>query len=678
MSQAAASRATLNEVIELINAGKRGEAEAICRDAIQRNPDDINMTALLGAMLLKAREMAEAERFLRHAIELAPSFAKPHEDLGYLLVEQGRPEEALPILNTATRLDPTLERAHLCAGKALALLGRGKEADVAFEKSFELNPLRKKLAVAAEHQKAGRLKEAKALCREILRAHPENVDALRMMGTAALTEGHVDEAERFLRRVVTLAPDFVDAIIDLGQALKEQGRFEEAIGCFRDAIENEPANVRAHFLMAGTLSPSALTYEAIEAFQRTIELRPNHAGAWLGLGHVLKTVGRQDEAINAYRECIRLRPENGATYWSLANLKTYRLSSDDIEAMETQLENGDLDKEFEVNFLFALAKATEDRGDFDGAWKYYEQGNAERRAMEYYDPVRAEDINDRVIEVFDQAFLDEHGGQGHADSAPIFVIGLPRSGSTLIEQILASHSQVEGTSELPYVAHATASLNLNRADGVNYPEAVRELGPRQLTALGKGYLRAAQMHRTEGAPHFIDKMPNNFPSVGFIHLILPNAKIIDARRQPMDSCLSCFRQLFARGQPFTYDLTDIGEYFLEYQRLMDHWHQVLPGRALTVQYEDVVQDFENQVRRLLDYCELPWEDSCVRFFETDRPVRTASSEQVRQPIHSKSVNFWRNFEDKLEELIGSTNPSIRPNMARLPGRESHCERPWSG
>ena len=650
MNRAAASRATLNEAIELINSGQRGKAEAICRDAIQRNPDDINMTALLGATLLKAREMDEAEKLLRRTIQLAPSFAKPHEDLGYLLVEQGRPEEALPILERATRLEPTLERAHLYTGKALALLGRGKEADVAFEKSFELNPVRKTLAIAAEHQKAGRLKEAKALYREVLQVNPENVDALRMMGAAALSEGRIDEAERYFRKAVSHAPDFVGAIIDHGQALKEQNRFEEAIGCFHNAIEIEPGRVKAHFLLGSTLSPSALTYEAIEAFQHTLKLRPDHVGAQLGLGHVLKTVGRQDEAVSAYRECIRLRPNNGASYWSLANLKTYRLNSDDIQEMKAQLDDGDPDKESEVNFLFALAKATEDRGDFDAAWQYYEKGNSERRMMEYYDPVNAEDIHDRVIEVFDQGFLSEHGGQGHADPAPIFVIGLPRSGSTLIEQILASHSQVEGTSELPYIAHATGSLNLNRADGVNYPEAVRELGPDHFISLGKGYLRAAQMHRTEGAPRFIDKMPNNFPSVGLIHLILPNAKIIDARRHPLDSCLSCYRQLFARGQPFTYDLTDIGEYFLEYQRLMDHWHEVLPGRVLTVQYEDVVQDVENQVQRLLDYCELPWEDSCVRFFETDRPVRTASSEQVRQPVHTKSVNFWRNFEDKLDEL----------------------------
>jgi tetratricopeptide (TPR) repeat protein len=373
---------------------------------------------------------------------------------------------------------------------------------------------------------------------------------------------------------------------------------------------------------------------------------------------VLKTVGRQEDAIKAYRECIRLHPNNGPTYWSLANLKTYRLAADDIEAMKAELEKGSAGEESRINFLFALAKAYEDRGEFDTAWEYYVDGNAERRVSEYYDPVRAEHLNDRTIEVFDRDFLAEHTGQGHPDPAPIFVLGLPRSGSTLIEQILASHSQVEGTAELPYVSHCTSSLNLNRADGVNYPEAVRELGPKHWKALGKQYLQSAEMHRTEGAAFFIDKMPNNFPAVGFIHLMLPNAKIIDARRHPLDSCLSCFRQLFARGQTFTYDLTDIGEYFLEYQRLMDHWHDVLPGRILTVQYEETVADFENQVQRLLDYCDLPWEEGCVRFYETDRPVRTASSEQVRQPVNEKAVNFWRNYEGKLGELVEALAPVL--------------------
>jgi hypothetical protein len=308
--------------------------------------------------------------------------------------------------------------------------------------------------------------------------------------------------------------------------------------------------------------------------------------------------------------------------------------------------------------MFALAKATEDRGDFDRAWEYYVAGNSKRRMLEHYDPVHTEVINDEIVDVFSREFLESNEVLGNVDPAPIFVVGLPRSGSTLIEQILASHSEVEGTSELPYAGRVTTSLSRNRADGINYPQAVRELGAENFSTLGQDYLDLAQLHRTEGKPRFIDKMPNNFPTIGFIHLILPNARIIDARRYPLDSCLSCYRQLFAKGQTFTYDLTDIGEYFLQYQRMMDHWHEVLPGRILTVQYEEVVTDFENQVRRLLEYCELPWEEACINFYETDRPVRTASSEQVRQPVYTKSVHFWRNHEQHLGELIEVLNPAL--------------------
>ncbi|MDH3409992.1 MAG: sulfotransferase, partial [Gammaproteobacteria bacterium] len=300
----------------------------------------------------------------------------------------------------------------------------------------------------------------------------------------------------------------------------------------------------------------------------------------------------------------------------------------------------------------------EDRGDYDRSWDYYVEGNAKRRMLERYDPVRLEMRNDAIVEIFDKEFLDKNTGLGNLDHSPIFIIGLPRSGSTLLEQILASHSMVEGTAELPYIRRLEDSLSKNRVDGVNYPHAVRELGEPHFKSLGQDYLDAAELHRVEGTPRFIDKMPNNFPAVGLIHLILPNAKIIDARRYPLDSCLSNFRQLYGQGQPFTYDLTDIGEYFLEYQRMMDHWHEVLPGRVLTVQYEDVVTDFESQVRRLLEYCELPWEDACLRYHETERPVRTASSEQVRQPVYTKSVHFWRNHEKNLGELIEVLSPIL--------------------
>ena len=662
MVQTFAAKSALNEAVALINAGQIDRAEAICRSGIARNSDDVNMVALLGAIQLKSRQIPEAEKHLRQAIRLAPSFAKPHEDLGLLLLDKGQPEEAARILKKATRLDPDLDFSFFNLGKALAMLGRGREADQAFEKSFDLNPERKSLALAAEHQKAGRWEEAEQLYRKVLRNNPTNVDALRLLGAVAMSNGRIYEAERLLRRAVSNAPDFVAALLDLGRTLKEQNRLEEAIGCFRQVITLEPDNFQANYQLASALTLTAQTYESIEAYQRVLELRPTHAGAMLGLGHVLKTVGRQEEAIEAYRNCIRHKPQSGETYWSMANLKTYRLSDDDIREMESMVagksESEEVTEQSRINFLFALAKAFEDRGNFEQAWKYYHEGNSSQRVLENYDPVRTEFMNDEIIEVFNQEFLSENTGVGHSSAEPIFIVGLPRSGSTLIEQILASHSQVEGTSELPYAGLVATSLSRNRADGVNYPRAVHELGEEHFTRLGSDYLEFAQIHRVEGKPFFIDKMPNNFPSIGFLHLILPNARIIDARRYPLDSCLSCYRQLFARGQNFTYDLTDIGEYFLQYQRLMDHWHEVLPGRCLTVQYEEVVTDFENQVRRLLDYCGLPFEEACINFHETDRPVRTASSEQVRQPVYSKSVNFWRNHEDYLAELIEVLEPAL--------------------
>ncbi|MDX1379670.1 MAG: sulfotransferase [Xanthomonadales bacterium] len=666
MNRSFATRSTLFEAVELINTGQIGRAEAICRAAVQRNEQDVNMTALLGATLFKAGKLEEAERWLRHSTELAPRFAKPWSDLGQLLLETRRPGEAAEVLETAVQLDADDGDAWFNLGKARALLGRGPEADAAFEKSFELNPGRKALAVAAELQQQGNWSEAETILRDLLRRSPRDINALRLLATCAAFAGRYGEAERLLQRVVASAPDYVEAQLDLGRLFKEQHRLAEAIAQFEKAIELEPGNFQGHFLLASVLAPAARTHDAITAYRQALELRPRHAGAWLGLGHMLKTAGQQEEAIAAYRECIRLKPGNGEIYWSLANLKTYRLSDEDIAEIERQLEQEqepqgparENDTQSRVNFLFSLAKAWEDRGDFERAWRYYDEGNRTQRMEENYDPVRTETLNDAIIQVFDRDLMAARAGQGHPSNEPIFIVGLPRSGSTLLEQILASHSQVEGTAELPYAGIVSNSIGRNRADGVAYPMAVRDLDAAQLRQLGQDYLDLAHIHRTEGRPRFIDKMPNNFPAVGFLQLVLPNAKIVDARRYPLDSCLSCYRQLFARGQSFTYDLTDIGEYFLQYQRMMDYWHEVLPGGVLTVQYEDMVTDFDNQVRRLLDFCELPFEEGCVRFWETDRPVRTASSEQVRQPIYTKSIHRWRRYEQHLDELIEVLQPIL--------------------
>ena len=646
-----APKAVFNDAIALINAGDLGAAETRCRAALDDYPRDLNMLGLLGALLIKRDRPADAEAVLARVTAEAPSFAKPHEDLGFLLVQQQRPLEALPYLQRATHLDPTLESAWFTLGKALAMLGRGAEADEAFERCFALSPERRLMAHAAEHQKEGRLEEAEQFYRRILRHNPRNVDAMRLLALIALKAGRADEAENLLDRAIALAPDYLHAIFDLGRLRKDQDRYGEALECFDRAIALEPGNPQAHFLRGSTLAPAAFTHEAIAAYQRCLELKPDHVGALLGLGHVLKAVGRYHEAVASYSECIRRRPESGETYWSLANLKTYRFDDGAIAEMERRVSETGLNVQSQVNFLFALGKAHEDCGDFDRAWQYYRAGNTKQRSEVAYDPVQTESMNDRLISVFSADFLHSRQGTGLADPAPIFIMGLPRSGSTLLEQILASHSQVEGTSELPYLGRVATSLNRNRADTISYPEAVRELQPRNFRSLGEDYLFSARMHRRADAPRFIDKMPNNFPNIGLLSLILPQAKIIDARRHPLDACFSCYRQLFAKGQAFTYDLTEIGEYYLQYQRMMDHWVSVLPGRVLTVQYEDVVTDFEPQVRRLLEFCRLPWDETCLRFYESERPVRTPSSEQVSQPIYDRSIGHWSHYQRELGELI---------------------------
>ncbi len=659
-----APKGVFDQAITLITAGELGQAERHCRAALERHPRDVNLLALLGAILVKLERAEEAEARLRQAIAEAPTFAKPHEDLGFLLVQTKRAQEAVPLLERATRLDPTLEKAWFTLGRALASLGRGAEADAAFERSFELSPERKLMAHAAEHQKEGRYEEAEHLYRRVLRHNPRNVDALRLLALIAARAERADEAEGLLEKAIALAPDFIAAIIDLGRLRKEQDRYGEALECFDRAIAADPGNAPAHYLRGATLAPASFTVEAIDAYQKCLALRPGHIGALLGLGHVLKAVGRYQEAIDSYAACIREAPDSGETYWSLANLKTYRFDDATVAEMERRVAGSGLSASSEVNFLFALGKAYEDRGDYERAWHYYRTGNDKQRAQVAYDPVQTEVMNDRLLRVFTAEFLQSRAGVGLADPAPIFIVGLPRSGSTLLEQILASHSQVEGTSELPYLGRVATWLNRNRADGINYPEAVRELAPAHFERLGRDYLEQARMHRRSGAPRFIDKMPNNFPSIGLLSLILPQAKVIDARRHPLDACLSCYRQLFAKGQTFTYDLTEIGEYWLQYQRMMDHWAEVLPGRVLTVQYEEVVGDFEAQVRRLLEFCGLPFEEACLRFYESDRPVRTPSSEQVRQPIYDRSVGHWRHYAAQLDELVAVIEP-IRARYRRF-------------
>jgi tetratricopeptide (TPR) repeat protein len=386
---------------------------------------------------------------------------------------------------------------------------------------------------------------------------------------------------------------------------------------------------------------------------------PRQAGAYMNYGHTLKTVGRLDESISAYRKSIELRPATGEAYWSLANLKTFRFTDRDIADMRAQIvdEGGDPDEQ--AHLLFALGKAFEDREQFDESFEYYRRGN-ETRGQYHRHLAKINIFNTaRQIKVLDAAFFAAHSSQGCPARDPIFVVGLPRAGSTLVEQILASHSQVEGTTELPDIIAISRRLGQASREkpAGRYPEILAELLPEQFQKLGESYLESTRVQR-HGTPFFIDKMPNNFQHIGLIHLMLPNAKIIDARRHPMACCFSGFKQLFARGQTFTYGLTDIGHYYRDYVTLMDHWDEVLPGRVHRVQYEEMVADSENQIRRLLEYCELDFEEQCLRFYETERAVRTPSSEQVRRPIYTEGLEQWRNFEKHLGPLKEALGPVL--------------------
>jgi tetratricopeptide (TPR) repeat protein len=642
-------RAAFERALTFLRAGDGVMAEQLCRDALADYPGEPNLSSLLGAALNRQGRGLEAEPLLRLALAEEPNYAKGHEELGRSLVLQGRAEEAVEHLRRALSIDPKLQSAHLSLVQALGDCGRGDEAQALMDSFLQADPARALIAKAAEHHRAGRLEEAEGVYREILQRDPRNLEALRLLGAIAISAEHYGQAEKLLKRAIELAPDFLAAWIDLARAQLERLDLPAALASIERAEQLDPrsANVQVH--LANVLARSGRQADAIEAYRKATVLQPGATAGYLGLGNMLKTVGRQAEAIEAYRQATRLRPELSEAWWSLSNLKTFRFEDEEVAAMERHLESAAIPDEARAQFSFALGKALEDRGDHGRAFECYERGNRTRRALEQYDPVQTEVINERIRAVFDADFLVRHAGAGDPDPAPIFVVGLPRTGSTLVEQVLASHSQVEATHELPEIGRLIQGINRGRSDRVAYPEAVRDFDARQWAALGRSYIEETRKYRRD-APRFVDKMPNNFANVGLIALALPNARFVNTRRHPLDTCLSCYKQLFARGQPFTYDLVELGEYYLEYERMMAHWHAVLPGRVLDLQYEEMVADQAVQTRRLLAHCGLPWEDACLHYYSTERAIRTASSEQVRLPIYESSVGIWKNYARELAPL----------------------------
>jgi tetratricopeptide (TPR) repeat protein len=498
------------------------------------------------------------------------------------------------------------------------------------------------LIEAAMALNENRLDVAERILKPYLKEDPYDAAAIRMLAELAARVGRWRDAENLLRRTVELAPGWAAARANLALVLGRMGRPAEAMELLDEVFQLEPDDIGHWNLKAATLGRLGDFDEAIRFYEGVLERNPSLPRVWLSYGHMLKTLGRQADGIAAYRRAIALEPTLGDAWWSLANLKTIKFDEGDLEAMQQALQAPDLADEDRFHLDFALGKAMHDAGRADDAFAHYERANALRLESQPYNPDEITRFVDRSVAAFTaETFADRVGGCEAPD--PIFIVGMPRAGSTLIEQILSSHSLVEGTSELPDMPV------LARKPGP-YPKGILEAAEDERRALGEEYLRRTSVQRRTDRPFFIDKLPNNWMFVPLIQLILPHAKIIDARRHPLGCCLSNFRQHFARGQAFTYDLEHVGRYYADYVRLMAHVDAVLPGRVHRVIYEHLVEDTEGEVRRLLDYCGLQFEPQVLEFYKTERAVRTASSEQVRRPIYRDATDDWRAYGGHLRPL----------------------------
>jgi tetratricopeptide (TPR) repeat protein len=578
-------------------------------------------------------------------------WANLHYELGLTFGALGRGEEAVAALRQAVQLNPEAPEAWRALADHLAAVGEERGAEAARARLLKTSTRDPRLLAAGAALCENRIPEAETLLRRHLTEHPTDVAALRMLAEVAGRIGRYRDAENLLERCLELSPGFLGARQNYAVALHRQGKHTAALEQIERLLATDAHNPNYRTLHAAVLAGVGEYEQTIGIYEDVLKQYPRQAKVWVSYGHALKTAGRTDDGISAYRRAIELDARLGDVWFSLANLKTYRFDAADIAHMRTQLKREDLSADDRVHFHFALGKALEDAGSYAESFEHYRQGNALRRAQVPYDPHRLHEHVKNSRALFTPQFLTATAGQGATAADPIFIVGLPRAGSTLIEQILSSHSQVEGTMELPDLpALAQSVVGRTGEPALRYPQALGRLPAGELRVMGEEYLARTSVQRKSDRPFFIDKLPNNFMHVGLIHLMLPNARIIDARRHPLGCGFSAFKQHFARGQNFTYDLGELGAYYRSYVALMAHFDDVLPGRVHRVLYERMVEDTETEVRALLAYCGLPFEPACLRFYENERAVRTASSEQVRSPIYRQGMEHWRHFEPWLGPL----------------------------
>ena len=642
----------LSEATDAVKEGSFDHALNLLKFILIDNPDHIDSLYLAAVSSRYLRKFDESQKYIEQLLSIAPDMGRAYQELGHLNRDMGDEEKAVIHYRQACELNPALMAGWNFLYKYFVKNNNKPAADHAFEQINKLQSLPGVLLYIDQILNEGRLGMAEAKCRAFLKENPTHTYAMSLLAEIANRLGYFDDAEFLLEKAVQFKPDDGDLRMKYASMLRKKQKFAKTMEQVNILCDKYPDNLTYQAQKASEIMQNGDHEEAITLLDDILSKNPYNFSTLTSKGHAQKTLGRTDQAIKSYQSAYQIKPDHGEAFFSLANLKTYSFTGNELDSMREQVERVDLSLRDKAYFHFALAQGCEVNNEYDEAFFHLEKGNRIKSDQSQYSIERMEKELQAQIDVCDETFFRDLGDGGYETKDPIFILGLPRAGSTLIEQILASHSMVDGTLELPNILSIAQSL---RGDDIygklgNYPKSMNSLTLEQREALGKGYIEDTKMHRKD-APMFTDKMPNNFRHIGLIHLIMPNAKIIDARRYSLDCCFSMFKQLFAQGQEFSYGLAETGSYYNSYINLMNHWDKVLPNKILRVNNEDIIEDLEGQVRRMLKFLDLPYEEQCISFHETDRLVRTASSEQVRRPINKEGMERWKPYSRNLKPLL---------------------------
>ena len=649
----------INEATQAVKENRFQDALKVLEISLTEHPDHIDSLYLAGVCSRYLKKYDESKKYIESLLSYAPDMGRAYQELAHINRDMGNEEKAISNYRQACELNPALLSSWVSLFEYFQKNNNKPASDHAIEQINKLKSLPNILLYIDQIMNEGRLGVAELKCREFLKKNPTHTYAMSQLSEIANRLGHFDDAEILLEKAVQFKPDDGELRMKYALILRKKQKFAKTMEQVNILCEKYPDNLAYQAQKASEIMQNGDHEDAIGLFDKILEKNPHNFSTYTSKGHAEKTLGRSEDAIKSYQSAYKIRPDHGEAFFSLANLKTYSFSDPELTNMKEQIQRVDLSLRDKAYFHFALAQGYEANKQYDDAFFHLKNGNQIKRDQSKYSIGRMDDELQAQIDVCNEEFFENIGQGGNTTKDPIFILGLPRAGSTLIEQILASHSMIDGTLELPNILSLAQSLRGGDIYGKlgNYPKSMQNLTLDQRDDMGKKFIEDTQMHRDK-APMFTDKMPNNFRHIGLIHLIMPNAKIIDARRYPLDCCFSMFKQLFAQGQEFTYGLEEAASYYNSYVKLMDHWDQVLPNKVLRVNNEDVINDLEGQVKRILNYIEVPFEEGCISFHETDRSVRTASSEQVRQPINKKGMGRWKPYAKHLKPLVDSLDSSL--------------------